>query len=347
MTKSVSNKRVRVAFYGTGHWVQTVHIPNLFQIDNVDIVALCDTNQQALDAAAAILGPGSAQTFTDGHEMLAAKEILGEIDVLFSCVPAFARTDVEIAAAHKGIAIFSEKPQALELKTAQAIDAAIQAAGVLSTVGTRERYRPLLQAIRHFLADKEIIHVQCSLPRSDAGGSWVRDEDRSGGYALDWGQHAVDYVRFMTGENITTAQAFYMRPAAESFSLASSFNFQLTNGASMALTFVNYLAEGEVKAGRSNLPLFTIYYRGGRLDIYREGRDRWSYEHNGEAVIDREVFDPWLAQDRAFIEAVRTGDDRAVLNDYHDGLYSLAPILAGWASAQNGGIPIQLGAFMA
>ena len=36
-----------------------------------------------------------------------------------------------------------------------------------------------------------------------------------------------------------------------------------------------------------------------------------------------------------------------LLNDYHDGLYSLAPILAGWESARRGGEIIDLAGFMA
>ena len=44
MTKSVLNRRVRVAFYGTGNWVKNTHIPNLLQIEGVDILALCDIN---------------------------------------------------------------------------------------------------------------------------------------------------------------------------------------------------------------------------------------------------------------------------------------------------------------
>jgi predicted dehydrogenase len=151
----------------------------------------------------------------------------------------------------------------------------------------------------------------------------------------------------MTGQNITTAQAFYVRPAEFSYSLAASFNFLLSNGASMTLTFVNYLAEAEVKRGRRNQPLFAIYYKGGCIDVYREGTKRWSYERNGTPVVEGEDFDPWLAQDRTFIEAVRSGDGSALLNDYHDGIYSLAPILAGWKSARNGGVAIQLDEFLA
>ena len=64
-------------------------------------------------------------------------------------------------------------------------------------------------------------------------------------------------------------------------------------------------------------------------------------------VYAPEEFDPWFEQDRVFIEAVRTGNRALLLNDYADGLYSLAPVLAGWESARRGGKLIAVAAFMA
>ena len=48
-------------------------------------------------------------------------------------------------------------------------------------------------------------------------------------------------------------------------------------------------------------------------------------------------FDPWLEQDKTFIRAVQTMDASILLSDYHDGLFSLAPVLAGWESARSQG----------
>ena len=33
------------------------------------------------------------------------------------------------------------------------------------------------------------------------------------------------------------------------------------------------------------MPLFTIYYVGGRLDVYRDGSNTWAYEVNGVPVV--------------------------------------------------------------
>jgi predicted dehydrogenase len=94
-----------------------------------------------------------------------------------------------------------------------------------------------------------------------------------------------------------------------------------------------------------NRTAFRFFYEGGVLDVYRQGGDTWAMGVDAVEVA-RKVFDPWFEQERRFIEAVRTGDRGLLLNDYRDGLYTLAPFLAGWASARRGGVCLDVGAFM-
>ncbi len=336
MTQQTS-QTVRVAFYGTGSFANRTHIPNLLKLEGVQIVALCDANPEALAATAARV-PG-ARAYTDAHEMLRREAF----DALYSCVPAYVRTDVEIAAAERGIHIFSEKPQALEIGLAKRIDTAIRRAGVISTVAFRERYRPIFRQARAFLADKAVAHVRffmvLKLPRPQPGkAAWYHVLEKSGGTALDWGVHAVDYVRFMTGLDIVKAQAFYCQRPAYNLPLSSSFHFLLTNGAPMTMDFIATLGE----TGRGWGFDFTIFYEGGTLHL----ADYERLEVDDQVIYRGEAFDPWFEHDRLFIEAVRRRDPGLLVNDYHDGLYSLAPVLAGWESARRGGETLDLAAFM-
>ena len=252
------------------------------------------------------------------------------------------RTDVEVTAAQKGIHIFSEKPQALTMQVAHRINNAIQQAGVISTVGFRERYRPIFQEARQYLTDKEIVHVRFQgfggLPPSTAGGpkTWWEEMDKSGGQALDWGVHATDYTRFMTGLNVVKSQAFYCERPAYANALSTSFNHCFENGATMTLNFV---AAG---SGPKDEPRFTIFYEGGCLEIH--GYDKIVV--NGEVLYAADEFDPWLEQDKTFIGAVQSGDRSLLLSDYYDGLFSLAPILAGWESSRRGGECMDMVSFM-
>ena len=116
-------------------------------------MAVCDVDRQAREATAKRFAIPRA--YADAGRMLEDEKI----DVLYSLVRAADRTDVEARAAAQGIHLFSEKPQALSMKVARAIDTAVRRAGVLSTVGFRERYRPLFREARRLLAGRRIIHV--------------------------------------------------------------------------------------------------------------------------------------------------------------------------------------------
>ena len=204
-----TTSRVRVAFYGCGNFANRTRIPNVLQTNSADIVATCDSSlQTAQETATRFKIP---RVYQDAHEMLDTEAI----DVLYSIVPAYVRTDIEVTAAQKGIHIFSEKPQALTMQVAHRINNAIQQAGVISTVGFRERYRPIFQEARQYLIDKQIVHVRfrdsavCHLQRrvdlKHGGKRWTNPEDRlSTGVFI-----ATDYTRFMTGLNVAKSQAFY------------------------------------------------------------------------------------------------------------------------------------------
>ncbi len=328
-------RTIRVGIFGAGNFANKQHLPNLTRIDDVAIVAVCDVNEQAARDTAASFG--IPHVYTDGHEMLERESM----DALWSIVPAYARTDVESTAASKGIHLFSEKPQAMEMKIARRIDDAVREAGVLSTVCFRERYRPIFQEARRLLKDREVVHVRYQnvedLPKPPATGEWNGVLEKGGVPFFDYGPHPVDYSRFMTGLDVATVQAFFNQPEHYKVPVSASFNFVMSNGATMTMSFLS-----ASPCTPANEPFFLFYYEGGYVGVHN-----YDYiEMNGERVFEGEKFNPWFELDSRFCEAVRTGDGSALLNDYHDGLYSIAPILAGWESARRGGEPIDVAEFM-
>jgi len=328
-------RKIKVAVYGAGNFANKQHLPNLTRIPDVDVVAVSDINETAAKETAKAFDIPSV--YTDAHEMLASEQI----DALWSIVPAFARTDVESTAASQGVHILSEKPQALDMATAHQIDAAIRDAGVLSTVCFRERYRPIFQKARRLLADKQIVHARFQsirpIPENRDRNDWHSQFEKGACAFFDWGPHAIDYTRFITGQDVEKAQAFLQHDADRHRAPTSaSFNFQLSGSATLSITFVSstpHQIEDE--------PWFVVYFEGGYLAIH--GYDR--IEVNGDVVYKADDFNPWFELDRIFCEAVRSGNDNALLNDYHDGLYSLAPILAGWESARHNGKTLDVRTF--
>ncbi len=47
-----TDRKIRVAIYGCGSWTNQTHIPNLLKLDGVEIVAICDSNPQAIKSTA-------------------------------------------------------------------------------------------------------------------------------------------------------------------------------------------------------------------------------------------------------------------------------------------------------
>ena len=188
---------VKCAIFGAGGHARRAHAPNLRTLPGVEIVAIVDTNTELAQQLADDFAP-AARLYTDGHAMLAAEP---ELDALFSVVPAFVRAvGVEAAAALKGVHLFSEKPQTLDMPAANAIASAVAEGGVVSSVGFRERYRPLFRAAKAYLADKETVHCSFRNFGGLAGDAvdpsewtrWNDDFSKSGGTMFDWGCHAVD-----------------------------------------------------------------------------------------------------------------------------------------------------------
>ena len=326
---------IKIGVLGAGNFANNQHLPNLTKIDCAEVVAISDVNQDA--AAATAQKFGIPRTYANGHEMLDCEQL----DAMWSIIPAFARTDVEATAASRGIHLFSEQPQAIEFAVARRIDAAIRESGVLSTVCFRARYRPIFMEAKRLLADKEIVHIRFQsigdLPALEASPGWSSQLEKGGTSWFDWGPHAVDYSRYMSGLDVATVQCFFHRPERYPIPLSASFNFVMSNGATMNMNFV---ATSPGKPPEE--PYFLLYYEGGYLGVH-------NYSHidmNGERVFEGKDYNPWYELDRRFAEAVLRRDDSELLNDYHDGLYSLAPILAGWESAKRGGEVIDIEQYM-
>lgn len=111
---------------------------------------------------------------------------------------------------------------------------------------------------------------------------------------FDWGCHAVDYVRFMTGLDIKNAQAYYNHPPEYAAPVSASINFQFENGGTMQSTFV--------QSGPSpdRQPWFQIWYVGGYLALF----DYNTMEVDGEEVYNAmNDYDPAAPAD-GYVKAV-------------------------------------------
>jgi predicted dehydrogenase len=143
----MSSGSLRVAVVGAGRWAQRAHLPGWQRDGRAEVVALADTNPDALARAAATFGV--SRTAVDYRDLLEDPDI-DVVDVVTGNRPHF---EISWAALQGGKHVLCEKPVHPDYrKTRQAADLAA-AKGLKTKVGFTFRYAPAIQFARQLMDD--------------------------------------------------------------------------------------------------------------------------------------------------------------------------------------------------
>ena len=138
---------LRVAVVGTGSWAQRAHLPAWLRDGRAEVVAIADTNPDALAQAAATFAV--SRTVADYRDLLTDPDI-DVVDVVTGNRPHF---EISWAALEAGKHVLCEKPVHPDhRKTRQAADLAA-AKGLKTKVGFTFRYAPAIQLARQLIDD--------------------------------------------------------------------------------------------------------------------------------------------------------------------------------------------------
>ena len=183
-------EKVRVGIIGCGGIANGVHLPSLREIDDAEIVAVCDLIEERARKAADEYGAPAVYVLY--KQMLAAEEldavfVLTEPDALFrpalNCLTA-------------GKHVFMEKPPGVTTYQASVLARAAAGAGRICHVGLNRRYVPLIRRVLEIVREHtEITQVEGRFnkhtPAMFYGGctsSFVADTI-----------HVIDAVRWIAG----------------------------------------------------------------------------------------------------------------------------------------------------
>jgi predicted dehydrogenase len=189
---------IRVGFVGTG-FISRTHSWFLKHA-TVDkrIVAVHD-----LDTA-------RAQQFADrvGAEVVGEEELFDRVDAVFVTTWTSEHERLVAAAAGRGLAVFCEKPLAVDGTVAQRMVDAVEAAGVVNQVGLILRFTPQFIRARTLLGDPRAGRLMAVSFRDDQfipiqshyGSTWRIDPARCGrGTLLEHSIHDVDVLQWLGG----------------------------------------------------------------------------------------------------------------------------------------------------
>jgi predicted dehydrogenase len=189
--------KVRVGIIGTGG-ISNVHINGYKSLENAEVYAVCDIDEEKVKASAE--KHGVKHVFTDYNEMLKLKEL----DAISVCTWNSEHAPAAIASLKAGKHVLCEKPMAMNTNEAIEMDRVSKEYGKLLMIGFTRRFADDTKVIKDFIENGmmgDIYYAKAAyLRRAGYPGGWFGDKKRSGGGPLiDLGVHIIDIVRYFMG----------------------------------------------------------------------------------------------------------------------------------------------------
>ena len=204
---------VRIGLVGLG-MMGTTHFKGYKEIDNADIVALCDIQPQRLkgdfSGTAGNIDTGSAE-LEDVAGMKTYRQFgklirNPDVDLVDICLPSYMHARMTTAALQAGKHVFCEKPMAMSYKQACRMSQAAREAGKHLMIGQCLRFWPEYVLIKQIIDSgrfgraRSAVLRRLGAPPTWSWQNWLFDTKKSGSCALDLHIHDVDTLNWFFGK---------------------------------------------------------------------------------------------------------------------------------------------------
>lgn len=192
-------RKIKWGVIGCGGIADRRTIPGMMLAENVELVAVMDTNPEFAEKVKEKYGAKYA--FTTAEELLS----LDEIEAVYIASPVVCHKEQAFLAADAKKHILIEKPVGLTSKEAEEIKNYCEKAGVKLGVGFMMRFHAYHQAIKELLDNNKLgkivsMRAQFSCWYPEIEGAWRQKLATSGGGAMvDMGVHCIDVLQYMSG----------------------------------------------------------------------------------------------------------------------------------------------------
>lgn len=190
--------KLKIGVVGAGNIATNAHMPAYAECDNIEVVAICDLD---LDRAKA-----AAEKFNIPAYFASVEDMLAnvELDAVDICTWNNGHAPVCIAAAKAGKHVVCEKPMAMNLADAKAMEAAVNEAGVTFMLAVPGRFNTQNMYVREMLEAGELGDVYyakvANVRRRGTPSGWFTDKKTSGGGpVIDIGVHSIDAAWYLMG----------------------------------------------------------------------------------------------------------------------------------------------------
>lgn len=297
------------------------HVEALRNIDEVEVVAICSRNE----AKARRICHGTYYEFNHYRDMLRQEKL----DAVYVCLPPHLHGDLEKVCSEYVQALMIEKPVTTTLAQGYDILDSFKKAGTIVSVGYMNRYRDNLMKAKVHFASHPAVLINTGWCGELPPPYWWRRRELSGGQLTEQCTHFLDAIRYISGEfeEVSACANSGFVDDVEGFNVDDSMvmNFKLKNGAiGNAMTGCFSHAHGGGELG-----LFLDIAARNAVFRFTEHRMDLEVQHSSghvEKTVSKE--DALLLENKAFIKALKTGDQSGILSGYQDALETLKVSLA-------------------
>jgi len=199
--------KLKCAIIGCGGLGKS-HLSNVVTMEDVEIVALCDVDEEQFTKATNTnLGAGATIDVSNFNLYTQAEEMLEkeELDFVIIALPTFLHEKYAVMALNKGLHVFCEKPMARTVEACQNMIDAAKRNNKLLSIGQCLRFDYAYSMIKEaYESGKYGKLLRLDLTRYSyapiwAWENWYMNFERSGGAALDLHVHDVDFINYLLG----------------------------------------------------------------------------------------------------------------------------------------------------
>jgi predicted dehydrogenase len=191
-------RKVRAAVIGLG--MGRHHAACYAGCPEAELVALCDVDPKRLESAAHQFGV--KKTYTKAEDLAADRQV----DVVSVALPNFLHAPVSIQMLEAGKHVMCEKPMAMNVAEAEAMEKAARKSGKLFMMHFNTRFAPASMYMKKVVGSGilgDVYYVKTGWLRRrgiPGAGGWFTIRDKSGGGPLiDLGVHRIDLALWLLG----------------------------------------------------------------------------------------------------------------------------------------------------
>ena len=321
-----------IGFGGLGqlHFRRSVQVKEL-ACTEIELVALCDIeNKFDKVVATNIAGEGANQDTSALRTYLSVDELLDneELDFVITALPTYIHAEIANKVMNRGIHVFSEKPMALTYEQAASMVETADKNNVKLMIGQCMRYDTMWAKLKEIVDKKTYGDVirgnfdRVSQAATWGWQNWFMDETKSGGAALDFHVHDVDFINYLFGKPLSVT-SFASHNKSKFASIMTRYEYD-----GKLITSLGDWGNSKTTPFRE---LFFVQLEKASLETVN-GK-LMCYPDEGDAYeIECEVRDGYIYEMVDFIDCI-VNDKKSLVNPAESSLVSLEIALAEKKSA--------------